>query len=332
MKKLSLRYALLIYGLLVLLLLSLMTTFWLQYRQSMARLQETSVRAVAEATDELLKQQVAVLMLATTQQLANPLYYTDYAGLYRALKYLAQSPQVRFLYVYDPRGRILHDGRSSIPRYGEPVPYALARTALKSGRLRFARMPETLLAAMPITLGNTVIGGLLIGFSLETLQSAQADVQGALARLQREAQHSGLVILAISFTAVSLVGLALAWALGRHLSHPIGQLISQAKELSELAPTATVAVSRDDELGELSRVLAQIAARLQETTVSRDYLERIVNNLTEALLVVNFGGKIIFFNQRIVELSGYSPEQLLGLPLTEIVETGDEETSGRREG
>ena len=332
MKKLGLRYALLIYGLLILLLLGLMAAFWWQYRHSMARVRQTGVQVVTGVTEELLKQQVTMLMQATARQLTNPLYYTDYSGLHRRLRFLVQSPQIRFVYVYDLQGRILHDGDRSVPRYGEPVPYALARSALRTGRLRFAKERKTLLAAVPITMGDTPIGGLLVGFALDSLQSAQAAIQQALSQVQAEVERSGLMIFVVSSAGISLLGLALASLLGRHLSYPIQQLIHQAQNLGNPRANAVPAVSRNDELGKLSQVLVEIAARLHQTTVSRDYLERIVDNLSEALLVVNPAGRITFFNRRATELTGYRPEQLQNLPLIEVLEGEDSRQSERREG
>ena len=70
-----------------------------------------------------------------------------------------------------------------------------------------------------------------------------------------------------------------------------------------------------DELGELATAFNSMAENLQSTTVSRAYLEGVVNSMTEALFVISAEGIVQTANPAARRLLGYEEAELLGKPL-----------------
>ena len=51
---------------------------------------------------------------------------------------------------------------------------------------------------------------------------------------------------------------------------------------------------------------------LKRTT--RDFLETVVDNLSESIIVTDLDGKIVYFNKGSEKIFGYRPEEILGRP------------------
>ena len=89
------------------------------------------VREVTRAAmHELISEQVRMDGEAEVRQLsdalANPLYYFDLDAIGALARAALREADVDYVLVYDPQGRILHDGSGDIAAYGRPMGDALA--------------------------------------------------------------------------------------------------------------------------------------------------------------------------------------------------------------
>ena len=60
------------------------------------------------------------------ESLANPLYYSDLDAIGQIARNVLREPDVSYVLVFDPQGRIVHDGSGDIPAYGQPMTDAFA--------------------------------------------------------------------------------------------------------------------------------------------------------------------------------------------------------------
>jgi adenylate cyclase len=86
--------------------------------------------------------------------------------------------------------------------------------------------------------------------------------------------------------AVALAVAVLAMILGASLTRPLARLIDAMRRLGKGNLAHRVPVNRADEVGRIATAFNQMAADLQETTVSRDYVNNILGSMTDAVLVV----------------------------------------------
>ena len=317
---LSTRFAFFISILFVVLLLGLTASYWFQFQQGMSRLKQASGKAIEVEMATFLEQQSDLLVQLAAEQLADPLYYFDFEKLYSLLTPFRQAPQVRYLYVYDAEGKIVHDGKRSIPAYGQPVPDDLAMQVLRSKHQEHILTATELRMAIPITMGDVVIGGLLAGFSLDRIQDSSALMHRQLSTIQDEVLNNSLVILALTLLFLCVLGLGMAWLLANHLSQPIRRLAIMARELGQAPMSVDFdPPTRNDELGQLGRAFAEMTDNLRRTMVSRDFLNRIVDNLKESLFVTDAKGHIRFVNREASRMSGYMLHDLIGRPVAHLV-------------
>lgn len=115
----------------------------------------------------------------------------------------------------------------------------------------------------------------------------------------------GLVIVPISVINKKL----LAVSRGEDIQE---RKIEASRELSNLDR----AVYRMDETIKLIKLREK---ELQSTTVSRDYLDKIIQGISDALVVVDSHALIKTANSAVCRLLGYAPEELVGKPFSSLV-------------
>ncbi|MCC7263724.1 MAG: HAMP domain-containing protein [Candidatus Latescibacteria bacterium] len=123
---------------------------------------------------------------------------------------------------------------------------------------------------------------------------------------------SSQVFWIITLVSLGAVGLGMLF-IGR-LLRPISLLGEAADRIGKGGMGVTVPVLADDELGELARSFNQMSQELAVTTVSKDFLDSILRNMQDLLVVTDAGGIISLVNQSTLELLSYREEDLVGRP------------------
>src|SRR5580658_3330177 len=117
--------------------------------------------------------------------------------------------------------------------------------------------------------------------------------------------------------ALGLIG---AWFIARQLARPISALITTADRIGEGDYTRPLNVVRRDELGELQFALERMRQKLAETTITKNYLNTVLNSLSDAVLVTSLDGIVKSCNEATQRLLGYEEADLVGKPLTSFID------------
>ena len=105
----------------------------------------------------------------------------------------------------------------------------------------------------------------------------------------------------------------------KHFLKPIDDLTLGADSIGHGNLSHRVEIRPGDELGQLADAFNKMATDLQMTTVSRDYVESILETMLDALIVVAADGHIITTNRAACLMLGYNREELLGLTVYDLV-------------
>jgi len=140
----------------------------------------------------------------------------------------------------------------------------------------------------------------------EAINSAERSL--AAADTQR-----GMLTVAAAASAV-LIGLFMSRSIGR----PLAVLQRAAQEVGRGRFDTRVAIRWQDEIGVLGHALNQMAADLQEKTVSRSYLENIIQSMREMLIVADADARIRRLNPAACAELGCSPADVVERPLREL--------------
>src|SRR5271156_1436304 len=117
-----------------------------------------------------------------------------------------------------------------------------------------------------------------------------------------------------------LLGLAGAWLIVKQIERPISALVRSADRIGQGDYTMPLAVVRHNELGELQFALERMRQKLNETTITKNYLNTVLNSLSDSVFVTSPDGLVKSCNEAAQHLLGYTEEELLGKPLTGFID------------
>ena len=140
----------------------------------------------------------------------------------------------------------------------------------------------------------------------------------ALERENQTATRSATYSLIINLTSVTVVitiSIIFGVLLAERITNPIIKLQEAAAKIGEGEFDTKVEIKTQDELSILADAFNHMVKQLQDTTVSKTYLDNIISSLSDALIVLNKNIKIESFNEAALFLSGYQPHELRGQPL-----------------
>ncbi|MEW5757655.1 MAG: response regulator [Pseudomonadota bacterium] len=83
--------------------------------------------------------------------------------------------------------------------------------------------------------------------------------------------------------------------------------------------TATVPVRGQDEIQELAEGFNNLVNELRSTTVSKAYVDNVIDSMLDTVIVVNPSGQIQRVNKATTKLLGYSPRELIGQSISAII-------------
>jgi diguanylate cyclase (GGDEF)-like protein/PAS domain S-box-containing protein len=150
----------------------------------------------------------------------------------------------------------------------------------------------------------------------DTLHSIQSQMEN---RQGHQVERMGGLMAGVALPLI-LLGLIGAWYIARQLSRPITALVKSADRIGEGDYTRPLAVVRRDELGELQYALERMRQNLAETTITKNYLNTVLNSLSDAVLVTSPDGIVKSCNEATQRLLGYKESDVVGKPLTSFID------------
>ena len=88
-----------------------------------------------------------------------------------------------------------------------------------------------------------------------------------------------------------------------------------------------VRISSHDEIGQLAGAFNQMTDELRQTTVSKEYMDNIIGNMLNSLIVLGTDQRIESTNQATTNLLGYREEELAGEELSRVLMPDDDARS-----
>ncbi len=214
-----------------------------------------------------------ILVDLTADFLITPLYFNDVANVRELLNKLVQNEGVTFAVTKNTSGIIIEAGNTEVIPDGVLDRVAVAAQQQKSTIL--IDISEQLLVAIPVERESVNAGTLIIGLSLETVQS----------QLQTTAIQ--LLITSLGWIVLGLAGTVIV---ARYLTKPIYNLTEAAQAISQGSYNISLPAASSQELIDLSAAFEQMAIQLQNLV---ETLETQVAIRTQRLeIVAKFGERL----------------------------------------
>lgn len=244
----------------LLVVVALALALWQRQSQTFRELTQLSAESVHELTFDELARRGSAMATQLADRLINPIYYLDLDRIGELAAAARTQPDVAYVLVYDPQGRIIHDGTRNIVSYGEPVVGLLAPDPKADSAALIQWGSGVMDATHAVVLGDERIGGVRIGFSLKALQAQQARAQAQLAQRQEQATYTYRLWLAGLLGLLLILASGLSLLVSRGMVGPIRMLAEAARHV-EAGRYRQIALEsgRRDEMGALIRAFSRMS-------------------------------------------------------------------------
>lgn len=272
-------------------------------------------RAALQRQLELRAQAVALLLQAQAEA---PLLAADRRELSHLVNSSLNIEDILFLQIASCAGETLVTARRENLAVELPRPGCHGNSApqLRQGEdgSRYVELTVPLLLsgrqrtpAPPLAVAGDVIGTVSVGLS--------ADKQTAI--------YVSTIQNALSVAFVSLLFMVMVLDLQlRKILTPLKRLIRFTKQVGEGDLSTPAPVFNLDEVGQVAIAFNDMLGKLAATTVSRDYVDKILRSLGESLIVLDKDGRIARVNEATLDLLGFREEELLGSGGAAILKPG----------
>lgn len=163
--------------------------------------------------------------------------------------------------------------------------------------------------------------GAALVWCLQPIESANQRVIGALAAsTSASGAYSTIegvrgILLTWTLVALVVVG-ALSLLVARSITGPIGALTRHARLLAAGDFSTRVPVQSQDEVGQLAQMFNHLGARLRETLeeirTEQRRADAILNNMTDGVVAVDGGGRVLLCNPSAATMLGVEGEAAVG--------------------
>ncbi len=274
-----------------------------EHRVDAADVNQLTYATVAQKLEADLETRASSLSEITGTSLASALTSGNKTAVASIAQRLLDERDIERVEVLDAHGAVLFGG-------GDP-------TLLQTGDwFVFQSTIHSNLVSAPVQR----VGSLQIWMSRAEMQETLASIRKQL-ESQQGMQIKRMRGLVAGITLpLLLLGLLGAWFIARQLAGPISALVKSADRIGEGDYTRPLAVVRNDELGDLQFALERMRQKLNETTITKNYLNTVLNSLSDAVLVTTPDGIVKSCNEATRRLLGYQESELLDKPLVSFID------------
>ncbi|GAB3305400.1 putative bifunctional diguanylate cyclase/phosphodiesterase [Luteimonas notoginsengisoli] len=228
-----------------------------------ATMQRDVVTLSQESIHGLLFDRVRERGQAVAGQLAdslvNPLYYFDLDAIGEVLRSVLKQSDVRYVIVYDNSGAVIHDGSGDIATYGQAMDDPLAYEVITASEMHVQVSDKILDVSAPVRIGEQRIGGVRIGYSLDSVVADENRATAAMRVRMDDIGYQHAMWVLVMMLVLVAIGVMVSLVVQRSLVGPIRQLANAAREIEAGNFATQVPVTRrDDEVGDLTRAFSRM--------------------------------------------------------------------------
>jgi diguanylate cyclase (GGDEF)-like protein/PAS domain S-box-containing protein len=274
-----------------------------EHRVDAADVNQLTYATVAQKLEADLETRASSLGEITGTSLAPALGSGNKAAVASIAERLLDERDIERVEVLDARGTVLFSG-------GDPA------AQVAGDWFVFQSTIHSNLVSAPVQR----VGSLRIWMSRAEMRETLASIRKQLESQQGMQIKRMRGLLAGITLPLLVLGLAGAWYIARQLAGPISALVKSADRIGQGDYTRPLAVVRHDELGDLQFALERMRQKLNETTITKNYLNTVLNSLSDAVLVTSPEGIVKSCNEATQRLLGYQEADLLGKPLVSFID------------
>ena len=209
--------------------------------------------------------------------------------------YRKADKDIDYIYIVGAKKEVL------VHTFGQTFPVELRVAAEhnrgKAGRFEPFVSEHGLLYDVSIPIQNGALGAVHIGMYESVVQN---NIHGVLEKMLPFV----LLILGLGVVAALLFASA--------ITRPIALLIAGVQRVSRGELDRVLDVGSQDEIGQLATAFNRMTENLRLTTVSREFMEKLIDTMNDVLVVISPEGVVMSVNRAYYELFGPAPSEVVG--------------------
>ncbi|MFW2371756.1 MAG: ATP-binding protein [Gammaproteobacteria bacterium] len=285
--RLQTRYMMVILLLVIVLVSVLAGVLLVNFRDLTSTMSQASNEEMERRLLVQMRKRGEIMTRFLAENLVNPVYQYDMDEVFKLINAALSQDEVKYVYVYDPDGKIIHDGNEEIPGFGQVMDDPFASVVLESQQLLVQSEARLIDVSMPLYLGDSILGGVRIGLSLDGISRDIDQVGMRLDEISEEGRERSLYSVILITLAMIILASALAIQVSRNLTRPIRRLSEYASRIGQGDDYFEIDIQRNDEIGELAQAFDHMNTNLRSSRLKlvqhRNNLERTVEQRTHEL-------------------------------------------------
>ena len=309
------KYACIILGLIFTVVLVVAGTLLGQSQRAMTVMQHASSDMTAQALRRQMQHRGMTLARLVAQHFETTgLPPDDARRVLKVLESAQEQPDVLYVVVYDMYGAQHYENDTTIEGGDEIFASDISGAQTAVAQANVHDTVDVLDIAAPISAGATHLGSVRVGMSLAGIDAMVARLTTRGSQIAQRAWYQQVFLLGLITVGFVCLGVMIAFLTARNLIVPLRTLVECVRRIGQGEHSIDVAVTRTDELGELALALRDMHYNLQCTTISKRYLDNIIESMQNTLLVIAPHGTIMMTNKALCTLLGYDMQELIGQP------------------
>jgi len=238
-----------------------------------------------------MSERVNLLLTNLSVNLEYPILIQDYDGISRLVKAIVAQPDIISCKITDKDNILIYQKESEKegPTASYTFPVVTKRIPKGTG--------EELMLDFHDEKVEEVIGTLHLTLSL--------------LELNKKTNRMKTTVTIIVLTIIILASVAYQFLARFILGKPISRLAHATERIAGGEFDYRVSIKSNDEIGLLATYFNKMTSNLQKTMVSKSYVDKIIDSMIDALLVIDANGKISRVNKATEELLGYRADELI---------------------
>jgi len=270
----------------------------------------TTMREKHALENELSNRGLA-LVTDLAKYIERPFLERDLPALRRFVNSTMEQEYVRNVIVLDDAGKVvMHSDLSEIGKiYSDNATRAALESSTPGYTDKHVQEDEESHFEIyaPIQVSGIRLGTVQLGYSRKAIEA--------------EISHAIQQIVVIGLITTIIGGIA-AYLIATLTAGPIKRITDATERVARGRLDTKLALERSDEIGALASAFNKMTEDLERTTVSKDYVDSVIESMNDTLLVVGPDGLIRSVNRATCELLGYKQGEFDGKEISLVVPQG----------
>ena len=163
------RYMMVILALVIVMVSVLAGVLLVNFRDLSSSMSQASNEDIEQRLLVQMRKRGEIITRFLAENLVNPVYQYDMDEVYKLINAALSQEEVKYVYVYGPDGKIIHDGNEEIPGFGQLMEDPFASAVIDSQVLLVQSEANFMDVSMPLFIGDSTLGGVRVGLSLSAI-------------------------------------------------------------------------------------------------------------------------------------------------------------------